>query len=1518
MANGNNLQQRVKESLGVNRGDQNNSLKARVERSLGVRGQRQQQRLQRQQKAERLVQTPAEQVLGPNPTQPNLQDADFEFAVTPDQKKQQQSQETARSTAQSTTAQASASEGAISLKDVGVGLTQGTVNYLGEVGENINPRDFDEIESGDKGQQAVSDFTQSFAQEIGKGFGDVGAGVADTIVPGFDSKEAVQSEIGKDFYGEQTEDLGLVRSGQEIAGVFSDARRGGETSGLERVGFGILGAGMAGLDAVPGLGLSDEASKFALKGGDEAAAGLRQAAQRSSDQVAQTTNKADIQDVLQRNTPSSVNVPEDDVSRVADELVNTNTPAGVAQKAKQFEEVTRLNKVQDELAGEAEKKVDELKKADTPDQVTSALTDDSPISTLVKDDLVENAAGTIARQTDTSEVADSLGDIMLRSTTQSPSGLSTRFLDDAITQGEAEQQLNSIENQITSQLRDGGVDEPRQAINSVKSQFDEAVEDGGRPDFVSADVSDETLQSVADTEGIQYSRQLDEDQKQVVNDIMDEVDRRTGIDTQPIRDQANEIFSKQIDETQTPDNTQPVDPDVQAGQKSQILNDEFADLPELPDQQTLQSGIADKTPGKTPEEYVNELSEEYRNLWENNFTDDVKQFEDVNKPWTLKGEDEFEGYEKLRKKFDENWKQLREFIEDQRIREKKLMRDDSVRVNEMNNSYVAEKIFHGRSRARVANALQFVEGIDQRIVDAANTFDTTADDFEQTVNDYLQAKHAPERNSVHGDGAAGLTNNEAEEIVHNVEESDMADEVKDVAQDIRKLDDMTLDVLHNGEVIGDDLFETLRNAYDEHVPLYRILDEKETGNPDSLAAGMEVKGTGIRQAVGSKRDVDNIYRNVVDNFRNAIRRAEKNRVNLSVKQFAEENEQLDLFRMLDEAEGQERMARNDDNVLTLRENGTPKYIEITDDSMATAMKNLNHTENGAVVRWVGSITRWMSSMATRFAPGFALSNKVRDLQEMATYMAAKKEGGYSGAFKAAGKDVTSMKHVTDWVRGKGSQGARLYEQMRLDGGTTGGLGLSTRADIDVDMDKIRKLSRSNVKKASENVVRGFDNWNRIFEDSTRLSAYRTALENGASRKRAAFIAKNASVDFNKKGTGGEAINAFYMFANAGIQGSRKTLHAMKDPKAAAGTAATVGGATFAANRWNSQVDPNWRNKVSEWDRKSALPIMIPGTDGAYVSIPVAWGIKPMKAAADEAYDMAFSDEDTNVTKSSGKMLTSLLNAYNPVGGNDLVGAALPSIYDIPVQAARNKAWHGGKIYPEWNQKAPPHIQYFDDMEEDFLGRQMIGLTKGLSHAGIEINPAQLKYGIEQITSQAGQTVSDSINTIRDVSDGEVRAEEAPIINRFLQNRSKEAEGFQSEAYKRAEEALAEEEVMKDKIQDEAEAAYQQMKAVDKEERRKIYEQLQKQNPQVADKVKQVYREDQKGLTATQRKVQQMGVENGTRATYIYQELKNKQTPEQRRAMWKEYREKGIISDQVQEQLNMIVANGGLPESENNK
>src|SRR3546814_6276716 len=61
---------------------------------------------------------------------------------------------------------------------------------------------------------------------------------------------------------------------------------------------------------------------------------------------------------------------------------------------------------------------------------------------------------------------------------------------------------------------------------------------------------------------------------------------------------------------------------------------------------------------------------------------------------------------------------------------------------------------------------------------------------------------------------------------------------------------------------------------------------------------------------------------------------------------------------------------------------------------------------------------------------------------------------------------------------------------------------------------------------------------------TRIAVFKSALDSGLTVDQAGQLAKHASTNFNTRGEWGPNINAAWLFANAGIQGTRNVGHAL--------------------------------------------------------------------------------------------------------------------------------------------------------------------------------------------------------------------------------------------------------------------------------------------------------------------------------------------------------------------------------------
>ena len=86
------------------------------------------------------------------------------------------------------------------------------------------------------------------------------------------------------------------------------------------------------------------------------------------------------------------------------------------------------------------------------------------------------------------------------------------------------------------------------------------------------------------------------------------------------------------------------------------------------------------------------------------------------------------------------------------------------------------------------------------------------------------------------------------------------------------------------------------------------------------------------------------------------------------------------------------------------------------------------------------------------------------------------------------------------------------------------------------------------RKTFNTITDFVSDYNDIAENATRFSVYYHARKQGISKKQASSLAKNLTVNFNRKGEWGNTVNSLYMFANASVQGTANMLRAVATPK----------------------------------------------------------------------------------------------------------------------------------------------------------------------------------------------------------------------------------------------------------------------------------------------------------------------------------------------------------------------------------
>ncbi len=102
-----------------------------------------------------------------------------------------------------------------------------------------------------------------------------------------------------------------------------------------------------------------------------------------------------------------------------------------------------------------------------------------------------------------------------------------------------------------------------------------------------------------------------------------------------------------------------------------------------------------------------------------------------------------------------------------------------------------------------------------------------------------------------------------------------------------------------------------------------------------------------------------------------------------------------------------------------------------------------------------------------------------------------------------------------------------------------------------------------------------------------------------------------------------------------------------------------------------------------------------------------------------------------------------------------------------------------------------------------------------------------------------------------------------------------------------------------------EAYFDQLSNLPREEAADIFDKIAETNPELAEKLHDVVKEREFGITVKDKDLKAKGVASGDRALAIKKELDKSDTKEEKAILWDDYVKKGVITEEVARQLNLI-------------
>lgn len=413
------------------------------------------------------------------------------------------------------------------------------------------------------------------------------------------------------------------------------------------------------------------------------------------------------------------------------------------------------------------------------------------------------------------------------------------------------------------------------------------------------------------------------------------------------------------------------------------------------------------------------------------------------------------------------------------------------------------------------------------------------------------------------------------------------------------------------------------------------------------------------------------------------------------------------------------------------------------------------------------VNRQLSAFYTTRNPDFVVSNFFRDMLYSNCMTWIKENPRYALRYhKNFGRlnPATMRRLLGKWENGNldmSNKTEQLFYQFMINGGETG---YTSVRDIEAHKQAIAaelKKQGSVSRRAWSALGMQLDLLNRSVENCARFAAFVTSREMGRSIDRSIYDAKEVSVNFNKKGSGGKMVNATgqtllgkvgsyvggggrlaYVFWNAGIQGLTNFGRAGKrhGAKAFAGAsamfilghlipqlAAAMGGGD------GDDDDKNAYYNLPEYVRRSNICFRV---GDRWVTIPLPIEFRALYGLGELATG-AISGNEHYSNQELSYQIASQVSQILPLDmleGGGGVSPFIPSTAKPFAEAyIMNKGWTGLPIYKDtpWNQNDPEWTKAYKNADQT-----LVGASKWLNEAtggddfkkgAIDINPSKIEY-----------------------------------------------------------------------------------------------------------------------------------------------------------------------------------------------
>ncbi len=506
------------------------------------------------------------------------------------------------------------------------------------------------------------------------------------------------------------------------------------------------------------------------------------------------------------------------------------------------------------------------------------------------------------------------------------------------------------------------------------------------------------------------------------------------------------------------------------------------------------------------------------------------------------------------------------------------------------------------------------------------------------------------------------------------------------------------------------------------------------------------------------------------------------------------------------------LVRFDKDLIGAKIDGKDYLIEINDDRLRNAISSVAAGEADNVIRKFGMVNRWLSMMNTSLNPEFVIGNFSRDLQT-ALFNIIGEQTMDEGLIKGEKRIIRNVLKDVIPSMGVFYKGLRRWDAK--DGTFKGNLtGISPKDQADfrefmtagakadwfytrpaedqtktiqdmIDMES--GTFRGDFKRRFKTVMDFVEDSNSAVENAVRLATFKAArnelMDSGVNRQEAvataASLAKNLTVNFNRKGMSGDLLNSIYLFYNASVQGTLNFARGMNvfDSKSSRTKQGMVGsmiafGALMAAraeeeSEENPESGRSYYSEIPDYVKERNIVIMKENGED-YFTIPLPYGYNVFHVIGSNIYEMQAGIKSQE--KAASDVTSAFFGSFSPIGFS-----MVPTIGQPLYELAKNENYFGSPIYREnfpTGTQYPASQMQMGTTRTPFVAAAKIanGLTGGneFEPGWLDFSPDSLEHLAEFAFGGAGAFALRNANALEKWSKGEeLKTRELPFIRRIM-------------------------------------------------------------------------------------------------------------------------------------------------------